>query len=184
VVSIENPINNNGEGTAPDLSARPDIFHRILRFWDVEQDCLNAPELGDVYSSIELMRRSALHGHPIIIHCTWGWCRSTAFGLAHQAGLWGPGAEKDAVEWLVDHQPNAAPNMRIVEMADNILAQKSRIAKPGKLIDAVMEHSRIEKNFGVVHELRREWIRANAVPFQKYFNLPIDELRRYTREAR
>lgn len=173
VLSLENPHCPNGEGKAPDLTGTS-IPHLVLNFWDVEQACLHAPQPHHVANGMKFLRQH--QEKHLVVHCTAGICRSTAFALAHIAERFGPGREHEAVEKLIEIRPIAAPNMRILAIADAVLAREGRIACRRALFDAALTHPHLQRRFHAVHDYRREWITKHAAPFKEHFTLPIDQL--------
>lgn len=117
VITIEDP-----------RTRRPIRFHRVphpdhlvMKFEDVDayDAGLATPDIVHVRDGVAFAREHA-DGN-LLIHCHVGVCRSTAMGLAVIADRMGPGREREAVEALMAGNPDARPNLAMVDMADEVL---------------------------------------------------------------
>ena len=125
--------------------AEPDIFRSFtgherldLRFHDVidEHEGMIAPQRNDIERLLQFGRsimRSRSQGR-LLIHCHAGLSRSTAAAvlLLAQAQLDRP--PEAAVSRMLEIRPNAWPNLRMIELGDELLRCD------GKLIAAVRRH--------------------------------------------
>ena len=63
----------------------------------------------------------------VLIHCEAGVSRSSAAALIMYACWLGPGGERDAMGRVLSQRPVAAPNRRMVELADRLLNRGGRL---------------------------------------------------------
>jgi predicted protein tyrosine phosphatase len=102
-----------------------------LEFHDVVHDgeFALAPSADDVAMIIRFAERVAPSGGHLLIHCGAGVSRSTAAALTVLAVWLGPGREVEAVETLHDVAPQAWPNERMVELADELLGREGALVR-------------------------------------------------------
>lgn len=116
------------EGNADNSSFRTDeIPQLILHFDDVREpiDDFVPPSDRDIYGALEFARDFT--GTQILIHCKAGTSRSPALALAILAERHGTGQEAKAVMEMFRVAPWATPNMKIVEIADDLLKSEGRL---------------------------------------------------------
>lgn len=153
VLSIDHPGACPKTGKAEALGNRAHA-QLTLTFWDIEQNIENAPSADDLETGLDFLRAHKDHGL-IVVHCKVGMCRSAAFALAHFAEILGAGKESQAVEHLIQIRPIAAPNLRMVSLADR------RLKRGGRLLDATLRHAEVQRNLEIAHAARMQWVAAN-----------------------
>lgn len=120
VLSIENVDRNLVSLTIND--GRP---HLTLRFNDIDWDdgtelSATSQHLVDALSFyMDFSLRG--EGHRLLIHCHAGRCRSPAIALLCIAWELGAGRENEAVEQVLRIVPSAALNLRVLQLADDLL---------------------------------------------------------------
>lgn len=167
VISLEHPGAENPErGRAPRLgeSLGGDWKHRqlILSMWDVEQPRPQAPTESHVRAALAHYDIFAPPGSsaPILVHCRQRKARSTALALAllrHRAGA---GSEAACLTEILRLAPDAAPNLLLVQMADNV------IGCGGRLVAVVGNHPEITER-----RLRAEARRAEQIASGTFFDV-------------
>src|SRR5262245_34108735 len=117
VISIEDP----GTRRRLRFHRAPHPDHIVLRLEDIDHhdDLLAGPDIHHVEQAISFAREH--EDGSMLVHCRVGVCRSTAIGLAIMADRLGKGRESDAVESLIASNPDAAPNLLMVDLADTVL---------------------------------------------------------------
>jgi len=136
VLSIEHPgAVEDRHGAAPRLPVwnHGDVPQKILVFWDSEQPVFGGPDMEQVKDGLNFVMDNVNNG-PVIIHCHAGKARSTAIALGALALLNPDMPEKELVEKLLEIRPQAAPNILVVEMIDQLTN------RAGKLLQAVLEN--------------------------------------------
>ncbi len=128
VITIEDP----GQRNPLRFHVCPHPEHLVMKFEDVDfrAQGIALPRQEHVAAAVEFSRR-----HPegsILVHCKAGIARSTALALAIIADRLGPGHEGEAVAELLEIRPEAAPNLLMLDMADELLD------RCGALVDAWM----------------------------------------------
>lgn len=109
----------------------------ILKFVDLDDP---APPPHDARKELRLAARDDVEAalafdQPntrLLVHCHAGISRSSAIGLAILAARMEAGDEQLAVEELFRIRPEAVPNLKIIRLADQILA------RDGRLVEAVL----------------------------------------------
>ena len=157
VLSIEHPgALEDRHGAAPRLpeSAHAHISQKILVFWDSEQPVTGGPDREQVKEGLDFVM-AALEKGDVIIHCHAGKARSTAIALGALA-LQNPDTnEADLVAMLIAVRPQAAPNILVLEMIDEMTGCG------GKLLQAVLDHPGISAARAQAEANRRDIMREN-----------------------
>jgi predicted protein tyrosine phosphatase len=124
VLTIEDP----GQRNPLRFHVTPHPEHLVMKFEDVDfhEPSVALPQPEHVSAAIEFGRRH-LDGS-ILVHCKAGIARSTALALAIIADRRGAGNEKEAVAELLEVRPEAAPNLLILDMADDLLDRGGALA--------------------------------------------------------
>lgn len=136
VLSIEHPgAALDKGGSAPRLSehGHGDIPQKILVFWDSEQKVNGGPDIKQVKEGLEFVMEHIGDG-PVIIHCHAGKARSTALALGVLSLLHPDTDETELLDMLLALRPQAAPNILVVEMVDQLTGRN------GKLLQATLDH--------------------------------------------
>lgn len=131
VVSIRDP----GHPMPADILRLPQgqytefLFHDIIEVvaGRTEPNDRNVVRLLDLVDTLDL-RSDANHGGPMVVHCHMGISRSTAAVATMLMKLLGPTHETDVFERLATIRPQAWPNSRIIDIADNILSLEGRFS--------------------------------------------------------
>lgn len=129
VISLEDPDCR----PSPRLrfNQRPAPAHLVLAFEDVDDDALGVRvATRDQVEQAILFARTHSHGS-LLVHCLRGLGRSTAIALGIISDRFGPFAEANALQSLLELRPGAIPNLVVVKLADEVLGRQ------GRLIDAV-----------------------------------------------
>jgi predicted protein tyrosine phosphatase len=123
VLSVEDPGSRRGLR----FHRRPHPDHLVLRLEDIDHQevFLAGPDIHHVERAIAFAREH-MNGK-LLIHCHVGVCRSTALGLAIIADRLGEGSEDRAVQTLLASNPDAVPNLLMLDMADAVLERKGRL---------------------------------------------------------
>lgn len=109
--------------------------HLHLSMTDTKSEAsLHAPTLESVRAALEFGRD--LHdGSSLLVHCLAGVSRSGAIGFALIAQEWGPDHIDDAVDFLREIRPEAAPNPFILRIADEILGFDGLLASKADFLE-------------------------------------------------
>jgi predicted protein tyrosine phosphatase len=128
VVTIEDP----GQRNPLRFHKSPHPDHLVLKFEDVDirDEAIALPKEQHVRAVLEFGRRHT--DDDILVHCKAGIARSTALALTIIADRLGPGQEAAAVARLLEVRPEAAPNLLILGMADDLMERE------GALVEAWM----------------------------------------------
>ncbi len=157
VLSIEHPgAVEDRHGAAPRLAGtnHANIDQKILTFWDSEQPVAGGPDREQVKAGLDFVMAELAKGD-VIIHCHAGKARSTAIALGALA-LQNPYAsEKDLVDMLVTMRPQAAPNILVMEMIDEMTG------RGGRLLQAVLDHAGISAARAQAESNRRDIMLEN-----------------------
>jgi predicted protein tyrosine phosphatase len=99
----------------------------VLRFEDVDRydEGLATPDIHHVAAALSFAEANA--DKELLVHCHQGVCRSTALGLAIYAQRLGAGREQEAVKKLLETNPDAAPTLCMIEMADELLNRNGHL---------------------------------------------------------
>lgn len=165
VLSMEHPGVNPGEpGHAPRLADNgfDDIPQLVLTFWDSEQVVPNGPDRAQVEKGLEFVMDHIGQG-TVIIHCKAGKSRSVAMALGVLSKLHAGKNEAELVEMLLELRPQAAPNILMVEMLDDMTG------RGGKLVQAVLDHPVISAQRAQAESNRRDLVREKPELFRKMF---------------
>ncbi len=84
---------------------------------------------GDVWRIIRLAEILRSRTGRVLIHCEAGVSRSSAAALSMYACWLGPGREQEALGRVLAQRPIAAPNRRMVEIADRLLDRQGRLVE-------------------------------------------------------
>lgn len=160
VLSIEHPYTTAGErGAAPRIDTH---MQMILGFWDYEQQVDRGPNREDVAAGIAFALEHIVKGD-VIIHCHAGKARSTGIALGVMRLMWPDKSEEEIIEHLLSIRGVAAPNILVVEIADEIAG------RGGKLLAAVKAHERIDRQRRETEENRMHWLKKNPEMAKKLF---------------
>jgi predicted protein tyrosine phosphatase len=165
VLSFEHPGVNAGEpGHAPRLSDNgfDDIPQLVLTFWDSEQDVPNGPDRAQVEKGLDFVM-SHIGDGPVIIHCKAGKSRSAAMALGVLSKLYPDKPEKELVAMLLEIRPQAAPNILMVQMLDDMTG------RGGKLTQAVLDDPILTKQREQAESNRRDLARERPDLYRKMF---------------
>lgn len=83
----------------------------------------------DLWRIIRLAEGLRLGTGRVLIHCEAGVSRSSAAALIMYACWLGPGREREAMGRVLAQRPIAAPNRRMVEIADRLLDRRGRLVE-------------------------------------------------------
>lgn len=165
VLSFEHPGVEPGQpGYAPRLSDSgfDDIPQLVLTFWDSEQEVPNGPDRAQVEKGLDFVMQHIGEG-PVIIHCKAGKSRSVAMTLGVLSKLYPDKPEKELVEMLLEIRPQAAPNILMVQMLDDMTG------RGGKLTQAVLDHPVISQQRAQAESNRRDLARERPDLYRKMF---------------
>ena len=152
VLTVEDP----GSRRPLRFHRRPHPDHFVLRLEDIDhhEDALAGPDVYHVEGAIRFGREHSRGRR--LIHCHMGISRSTALGLAIIADRLGEGHEDEAVRALLSSNPDAAPNLLMLEMADGLLKREGKLVAAWNVVEsgsaAVAEYRK--KKAKVLKELR------------------------------
>jgi predicted protein tyrosine phosphatase len=127
VLSIEHPGAIEGKGRAPRLE---NISQHILCFWDVEKkNFKDGPARHHVTEALLFL--SAHQEGQVIIHCNAGKARSVGIALAWlvSASDRTDSSIQQAIDTIKAIRPIAAPNLAVIEIADDLLGLKGRLTQ-------------------------------------------------------
>jgi predicted protein tyrosine phosphatase len=165
VLSMEHPGVSPGEpGYAPRLKDNgfDDIPQMVLTFWDSEQKVPNGPDREQVEKGLNFVMEHIEEG-PVIIHCKAGKSRSAAMALGVLSKLYPEKPEGELVNMLLAMRPQAAPNILMVEMLDDLTG------RGGKLTQAVLDHPVLSAQRAQAEENRRSLARERPDLYRKMF---------------
>ncbi len=157
VLSIEHPgAVEDRHGAAPRLAgtSHAGVDQKILTFWDSEQPVAGGPDREQVKAGLDFVMAELKKGD-VIIHCHAGKARSTAIALGAVALQHPEKTEKDLVDMLIALRPQAAPNILVMEMIDEMTG------RGGKLLQAVLDHPGISAARTQAEANRRDIMREN-----------------------
>lgn len=105
--------------------------HLVLAFEDVDDDSLGVrvATREQVADALAFARTHSTGS--LLVHCFHGVGRSAAVALAIMADRMGRGAERDALDRLLELRAEATPNLVVVKLADELLGRN------GDLIAAI-----------------------------------------------
>ena len=106
---------------------RPHPDHLVMRFEDIDHhdDGLAGPDEAHMAAALAFGR--VHREESMLVHCHVGVSRSTAVGLGIIADRLGAGSENRAVAELMASNPDAAPNLVMLQMADSLLGRGGRL---------------------------------------------------------
>lgn len=127
VITVEDP----GARPAHRLrfTQRPAPAHLVLAFEDVDDDTLGIRVATEAQVAQALALATRHSDAALLIHCFHGVGRSAAIALAILADRLGPGREAEALDRLLELQPEATPNLVVVEIADRLLGRGGSLSK-------------------------------------------------------
>lgn len=126
IISVEDPQARSKRVLRFHNKPHPDQL--VLRLEDIDR-ChpqLAGAAVHHVERAISFAREYA--NANLLVHCRAGVCRSTALGLAILADRLGHGNEAAAVQTLLSTNPDAAPTLCIVDMADDVLKRNGALS--------------------------------------------------------
>ena len=165
VLSFEHPGVSPGEpGYAPRLADNgfDDIPQLVLTFWDSEQDVPNGPDKHQVEKGLAFVMAHIEEG-PVIIHCKAGKSRSVAMTLGVLSKLYPEKPEGELIDMLLAIRPQAAPNILMVEMLDELTG------RGGKLTQAVLDNKVLSDQRAQAESNRRDLARERPDLYRKMF---------------
>jgi predicted protein tyrosine phosphatase len=115
VVSIGSP----GEPALQGLRFIPGRLR--LAFEDTRSEATGGPSREDIERIVQFARGIDPTKGRVLIHCRVGVSRSSAAAVIVAAVLLGPGCEAPAVTHVLRVHPRAQPNVRMLELADEVL---------------------------------------------------------------
>jgi predicted protein tyrosine phosphatase len=120
---------------------KEEIAHKVLCFGDIIDNYEGrSATIEQVQEGLDFI---ATHRttHSMIIHCYAGACRSTAFGLAELVQRLGRDSEAKAVKELLEMRPFAAPNLRVIRLAEKVLG-----IRRNKILNAMCANPKMVEN--------------------------------------
>lgn len=164
VLSIEHPgAENDKGGLAPRVADHGHTTpQKILVFWDSEQPVLGGPDLKQVKEGLEFIMNHVQEG-PVIIHCHAGKARSTALALGVLALTHPDKPEKELMDMLLEMRPQAAPNILVLEMIDQLTG------RGGKLLQAALDHPVIAAQRAQAEQNRQDMLQERPEFFKRMF---------------
>ena len=165
VLSMEHPGVSPGEpGHAPRLADNgfDDVPQMVLTFWDSEQIVPNGPDREQVKKGLAFIMEHIEEG-PVIIHCKAGKSRSSAMALGVLSKLYPDKSENELLDMLLAIRPQAAPNILMVEMLDELTG------RGGKLVKAVLDHPVISEQRAQAESNLRDLARERPDLYRKMF---------------
>lgn len=165
VLSIEHPgaaLDKNGSAPLLAENGRPDIAQKVLVFWDSEQEVKDGPDKKQVKQGLEFVMDHVGAGS-VIIHCHAGKARSTALALGVLSLLYPDEDETRLLDMLLDMRPQAAPNILVVEMVDELTGRN------GKLLQATIDHPVIAAQRAQAESNRQDILRERPEFYERMF---------------
>ncbi len=165
VLSIEHPgaaLDHNGSAPILADNGHANIPQKILVFWDSEQPVKDGPDLKQVKDGLEFVMDHIAKG-PVIIHCHAGKARSTALALGVLALLHPDKPEKELLDDLLAMRPQAAPNILVVEMVDQLTGRN------GKLLQATLDHPVIAAQRAQAEQNRKDILLERPEFYERMF---------------
>lgn len=158
VLSIEHPgVKEGQKGAAPRLDGAEQL---ILCFWDSEQQVVNGPDKAQIEAGLKFIMEQLEKGN-VLIHCHAGKSRSTALALGALALQNSDRGAEELVEMLLEIRPQAAPNIIVVEIVDDLTG------RGGELIKAVLNHPTITAQRATAEESRQRLLKENPEILKK-----------------
>lgn len=157
VLSIEHPgAAEERRGAAPRLAASDHdaVPQKILTFWDSERPVPGGPDKAQVKAGLDFVMDHIAEG-PVIIHCAAGKARSTALALGALSLINPEMKESELVDLLLLIRPQAAPNILVVEMVDEMTG------RGGRLTQAVLDNPQISERRALAEESRLRMMMEN-----------------------
>jgi predicted protein tyrosine phosphatase len=167
VVTVEDPGRRNGLR----FHNAPHPDHMVLRFEDVDvvDEAVAMPHPGHVAAVLQFARENP--SGKLLIHCKAGIARSTALALAVIADRFGPGRETDAVAELLTVRPEAAPNLLMLDFADDLLGRS------GALVEAWRKVEDSDQAYAEHRKAKLEILRKRPELFARATERPLPGLR-------
>ena len=165
VLSFEHPGVEAGQpGHAPRLCENgfDDIPQLVLTFWDSEQEVANGPDRAQVERGLDFVMEHIGQG-PVIIHCKAGKSRSVAMTLGVLSKLYPGKPEKELIGMLLEIRPQAAPNILMVQMLDEMTG------RGGRLTQAVLDDPVLSQQRAQAESNRRDLARERPDLYRKMF---------------
>ena len=105
----------------------PQPIHLLLTFEDLDQAHQGIVTATEDHVAHAIVFGRQFEADRLLIHCHAGIARSTAIALAIIADRLGPGREADALEQMLQLQPEAVPNLVVVRHADKLLNRRGAL---------------------------------------------------------
>jgi len=164
VLSIEHPGAALDKGGSAPLVA--DHGHtmpqKVLVFWDSEQPVPGGPDIAQVKAGLEFVMDHIAKG-PVIIHCHAGKARSAALALGVLALVHPDKPETELLDMLLAIRPQAAPNILVVEMVDQLTG------RGGKLLQATLDHPVISAQRAQAEQNRKDMMEERPEFYKRMF---------------
>lgn len=153
VLTLEDPSTRMGHRLR--FTAKPCPAHLVLHFEDVDtaKHGIRIATHAQVEQALEFGR--AASSTSLLVHCMHGIGRSTAIALAILADRLGKGREDDAIAELYAMRPEAAPNLIVIALADEILE------RDGALSGALARHEATDPKYTERRAARLSFLLAN-----------------------
>jgi predicted protein tyrosine phosphatase len=121
--------------------------HLVLHFGDVvsEADAFQcktqAPTLETVRKGVEFIIQAwRMETSNVLVQCDYGASRSPSLAYVALAKELGPGHDDQAFQTMLKIQPNAVPNILVVQLGDVLLERHGALIRPlAKMYDALNE---------------------------------------------
>lgn len=133
IVSIVNP------GTSPVETEWFSGERLVLYFGDVvsaadaAQFHTQAPTLEDLRMAVEFISQAwQKETAKVLVQCDYGASRSPALAYVALANDFGPGHEEEAFRTTLECQPDAVPNLLVVQLGDVLLKRQGSLTIPLK----------------------------------------------------
>ncbi len=125
VITLEDPGAKSAEKLR--FHQKPAPAHLVQAFEDVDDAStgVRVATLSQVESVLQFARNFV--EQKLLVHCFHGVGRSAAALYAIKADRLGPGHEAEALQFLLEQQPEATPNRVFVQLADAVLARQGAL---------------------------------------------------------
>lgn len=159
VLSIEHPgARGLHNGAAPRLIDHgiTGVHQRIQIYWDTEDDHEQGPKPRDVRAGLRYLKKYGMASkRPLVVHCRQGKSRSVAMALAYLVLMNPDKSIAECIAHLKTLRPEPAPNIKIIEYADECLKLG------GALLKAVEADPDFTKNRAAANASRARWAEKN-----------------------
>jgi predicted protein tyrosine phosphatase len=125
VITIEAPALKPGHRLRFHRMPHPEQL--VLTFEDLDQPHPPIITAEEHHVEAALAFAREMPEAKLLVHCFAGISRSTAIALSIIADRYGPGREVEALEHLLRLQPEAVPNLLVIEHADRLLGRNGAL---------------------------------------------------------